>query len=47
MFTGLIETVGTLQSITAKNDYKVFQIQSVQGGNLYSEIPAPEKAADY
>lgn len=28
MFTGLIETVGTLQSVSAKNDYKVFQIQS-------------------
>ncbi len=28
MFTGLIETIGTLPSISAKNDYKVFQIQS-------------------
>ncbi len=28
MFTGLIETVGTLQSFSSKNDYKVMQIHS-------------------
>ena len=29
MFTGLIESVGTLQTITSNNDYKVFQIKSI------------------